>query len=467
MTKLQTEEIIMDSIEPDGQTNILLYILILIALILVNAFFAMSEMAIVSMNDSKIKKLAEQGNKKAQVLLKLTEQPSKFLATIQVGVTISGFLASAIAADTFAEQIVYALRNVSVNPALVRLVSLILITVILSYFTLVFGELVPKRLAFHYSEKIALFAARPLSALNKFGKPFVAVLSSSTNAVLRMLGINPDQKTDEVTEEEIRMMIDAGNESGHIEESDKDMLNNIFEFDDRTAEEVMTHRTEVTGIEQDALLDEIVAVALETGYSRIPIFEDDLDSIVGILYVKDLLKLVMRDPGAQFQIADYMREPLYVLESTNCKVLLKEFKDKKIQMAVVVDEYGGTSGIVTMEDLLEFIVGNIQDEYDDEEEEIYAVSEDRFIVDGLASLESVIKYFDLNIEDEDDFETIGGYVVSRLGHIPVEDEHPSIAVGSYLFTVLAMDERRIEKIAVDRQAAEQETITEEITAKES
>lgn len=429
--------------EPDG--GLWIYIILLLFLILTNAFFAMSELAVISLNDGKLKKMASNGDKKAKMLVKLTEEPSKFLATIQVGVTISGFLASAVAADTFTEYIVDFFRNYNVNPSTVKAISLVVITFLLSYFTLVLGELVPKRLAMQNYEKISFRVARLLSIIYKIEKPLVALLSASTNGILRLLGIDPNQRQEEVTEEEIRMMIDVGNESGTIEQSEKDMIHNIFDFDDRIVDEIMTHRTEITAIDIDTTLNEIIDIALEEGYSRIPVYDDDLDNIVGILYIKDLLKLVLEQSTENFRVTDYMRSALYIPETNRCKDLFQEFQKSKIQMAVIVDEYGGTSGIVTMEDLIESIVGNIQDEYDDEEEEITLISDNLYKIDGMFALDKIERIFNIRFsEDEDyDYDTISGYITGYLGRIPSKDEHPVVTVDNVDFTVLNVEEHRI------------------------
>ncbi|HBB28505.1 MAG TPA: HlyC/CorC family transporter [Clostridiales bacterium] len=429
--------------EPDG--GLWIYIILLLFLILTNAFFAMSELAVISLNDGKLKKMASNGDKKAKMLVKLTEEPSKFLATIQVGVTISGFLASAVAADTFTEYIVDFFRNYNVNPSTVKAISLVVITFLLSYFTLVLGELVPKRLAMQNYEKISFRVARLLSIIYKIEKPLVALLSASTNGILRLLGIDPNQRQEEVTEEEIRMMIDVGNESGTIEQSEKDMIHNIFDFDDRIVNEIMTHRTEITAIDIDTTLNEIIDIALEEGYSRIPVYDDDLDNIVGILYIKDLLKLVLEQSTENFRVTDYMRSALYIPETNRCKDLFHEFQKSKIQMAVIVDEYGGTSGIVTMEDLIESIVGNIQDEYDDEEEEITLISDNLYKIDGMFALDKIERIFNIRFsEDEDyDYDTISGYITGYLGRIPSKDEHPVVTVDNVDFTVLNVEEHRI------------------------
>lgn len=439
--------------DPDGG-SIWFYVILLIVLILVNAFFAMSEIAVISLNDAKLRRMAQNGNKKAKILTNMVGQPSKFLATIQVGVTLSGLLASAVAADTFAEYIVLAFGGTSINPGLIRGISLVVITIILSFFTLVFGELVPKRLAMNSSEKISFAIARPLQIIYTFEKPFVAFLSWSTNLVLKLFGVSAEQESEEVTEEEIRMMIDVGNENGSIEQADREMINNIFEFDDRTAEEIMTHRTEMTALPLTASLEECIHTAVETGYSRVPVYDEDLDDIVGILYIKDLLNLVLSSPPFEFKVENYMRQPLYVPETNRCKELFKELQEKKVQMAIVVDEYGGTAGLVTMEDLLESIVGNIQDEYDDEEEEVSQLSENVYLIDGLTQLEDVEKLFGIHFDGDGDYDTIGGYIIDELGYIPAADEHPSVTVGGITFTVMNVVERRIEKIRVERTAPE-------------
>ena len=250
------------------------------------------------------------------------------------------------------------------------------------------------------------------------------------------------------------MMIDVGHENGSIEQAHREMINNIFEFDDRTAEEIMTHRTEMTALPLTASLEECIHTAVETGYSRVPVYDEDLDDIVGILYIKDLLNLVLSSPPFEFKVENYMRQPLYVPETNRCKELFKELQEKKVQMAIVVDEYGGTAGLVTMEDLLESIVGNIQDEYDDEEEEVSQLSENVYLMDGLTQLEDVEKLFSIHFDGDGDYDTIGGYIIDELGYIPAADEHPAVTVGNVSFTVLDVVERRIDKIRVERTAPE-------------
>lgn len=421
------------------------YIILLIFLISTNAFFAMSEMAVISFNDNKLKKMATGGDKKARTLLKMLDEPSKFLSTIQVGVTISGFLTSAVAADTFADYIVKFLGNTGINPSTLRSISIVVITLLIAYISLIFGELVPKRLAIQNPEKVSYSITKPLSILYSILRPVVALLSFSTNGLLKLMGVDPTHKQEESTEEEIRMMIDVGNESGSIEQSEKDMIHNIFDFDDRVVDEVMTHRKEITAVNIESSLAEIIDIALEDGYSRMPVYSDDIDSIMGVLYIKDLLKLVMEQHTDNFDVRDYMRKTLYVPESTKCNSLFQEFQKTKIQMAIVVDEYGGTSGIVTMEDLIESIVGNIQDEYDDEEEDVTLISDNVYKINGMFALDKIEKIFNIKFEENEDYDydTISGYIVGSLGRIPTKGEQPVVTVDNIDFKVLDVEEHRI------------------------
>ncbi len=431
--------------DPDG----ILYIALLLILILTNAFFAGSEIAIIQVNDNRVQKLAEEGNKKARQLLKLVSEPSTFLATIQIGVTISGFLASAVAADSFAEPLTIALSSFLPLPAsVIKFITVILVTVILSYFSLVFGELVPKRIALQNPEKFAFSVVGALTMLYKVTRPFVWLLSRSTNGVVRLFGIDPNHEPDRVTEEEIRMLVDVGNEKGVIEESQKEMINNIFELDDITAAEIMTHRTDIQGVDVTDSIADVVSLAISEGYSRIPVYEDDLDNILGVLYVKDLLCLVGCKNSEEFTLRDFIRPALFVPESNHAKELFKEFQDKKIQFAVVIDEYGGTSGVITMEDLLEAIVGNIQDEYDNEEEDIRRVDDTTFTVDGATNIEELSDILDVALPDDGDYETIAGLIIDILGRIPGEDERPSVIVNNVEFTVLKVEDRRVASVKV-------------------
>lgn len=440
--------------DPGPALDIILKLVLLFVLIFFNAFFAMSEIAIISLNDTKMQKLAEEGNKKAKQIVKLTENPNRFLSTIQIGVTLAGFLASASASQNFANLIVNALKHtaiVNVIPeSVINGISVVLITIITSYFSLVLGELAPKRIAMQVPEKVSFKVVGILLFIAKITKPFVKVLSVSTNGVVRLLGFDPNADEENVTEEEIRMMVDVGGEKGVIEDSQKEMIDNIFEFDDLDAGDIMTHRTDMTAIEVSRSLEEVAELAIENGYSRIPVYEDDPDSIVGVLYAKDLLKYVGHNIPADLTISKVMRKALYVPETQSCGDLFKAMNDSHTQFAVVVDEYGGTAGIVTLEDVLESIVGNIQDEYDDEDEEIVQINETTFTIDGITDLDEVDELVGTKLP-EGDYDTLGGFVISLLGYLPSEsDPEPAVAEYENLrFTVLNFEDRRIGEIKVE------------------
>ena len=431
--------------------NIIVKLVILLVLILVNAFFAMSELAIISLNDNKIDKMAEDGNKKAKKIVKLTENSSKFLSTIQIGVTLAGFLTSASASTTFASMITDALRGTVVYNALgeglINGIAVVIVTIIMSYFSLVLGELVPKKIAMQVPEKISFKIVDILLLFSKLFAPLVKILSVSTNAVVRLLGFNPHADEETVTEEEIRMMVDVGGEKGVIEDVQKEMINNIFEFDDLDAGDIMTHRTDMVAVEVGDDLSEVVDTAVSEGYSRIPVYEDDQDNIIGIVYVKDLLAYVGKKLPAK-SLRDIMRTPMYVPESKICGDLFKEMTEKRTQMAVVVDEYGGTAGIVTLEDIVEAIVGNIQDEYDDEDEEISKINETTFTIDGMTNLEEVAELTGTELP-EGSYDTVAGFIIKELGLLPEEGKTYEVNYKNLKLTVLSVDERRIDKVRVE------------------
>jgi len=433
-----------------GSSNLLFYIVISILLIFVNGFFSASEMALVTLNDARLKIMAEDGNVKAKRILKLLNQPTKFLASVQVGVTLAGFLTSAVAADRFAEPIAGALHSVMgmLSYDLIHGVILVLLTVILAFLSIVFGEMVPKRIAMNNPERISFAFAPALLLFYRISTPVVFLLSKSTNGVLRLLGVNPNSQSEEVTEEEIMMMVDVGKENGVIEESQKDMIAGIFEFDDTTADEAMTHRTEVVALKADSSIDDVISCSIEEGYSRIPIYEDDLDNIIGVIYVKDLLKFVGKNIEENISIKDYIRPALYIPESIKLREVFTKLTENR--MPVVVDEYGGTAGIITMEDVLESIVGSMQDEYDNEEEEIAKVSDTVFTIEGTAPLDEVAKLLGIDVPDDVEYDTVGGFLTGLLERIPDPDEQPEIEFDYVKFTVLSVEDRRIAAIRAER-----------------
>lgn len=440
-------------------TSLILKIVLLLVLILVNAFFAMSEIAIISLNDAKLEKQAQEGNKKAKKLLKLTSNPSKFLSTIQIGVTLAGFLSSASASQSFVDMLSGGLEKISILTNIPSSVidgfSLVVITLITSYFSLVLGELVPKRVAMYNPEKISFRIAGVLTFVATVTKPFVKVLSLSMNGILRLMGIDPNAEPEEVTEEEIRMMVDVGGEKGVIEDTQKEMINNIFEFDDIDAGDIMTHRTDVSAVEINDPIQDVVEIAEKEGYSRIPVYEESLDNIIGIVYIKDLIGYIGSSMPKQESLRNIMREPYFVPESMKCGVLFQELTARRVQMAVVVDEYGGTAGIVTLEDLVESIVGNIQDEYDNEEEEFSVIDETTFTVDGTTSIDEVNEHVGVNLP-EDEYDTIGGFVISLLGYLPQDGEMNEVDYENLHFTILNLEDKRIGKLKVEILPVEDE-----------
>ena len=425
-------------------------LLLLMILIMLNAFFAASEIALISLNDNKIKLMADEGNKKAKLLIKILSEPSKFLATIQIGITLAGFLASAFAAESFAGRLVDLIKitQIPISENVLKTIAVIIITVILSYFTLVLGELVPKRLAMKKAEQISFLAVSPLNFLSAVTSPFVKLLTVSTNFIVRLLGVDPNVDDEQVTEEEIRMLVDVGKEKGTIDESEKEMINNIFEFDNKTVSEIMTHRTDIAGISISSSLKEIIDLVKRKKYTRFPVYEENIDNIIGVLNVKDLIQL-LDDNKQDFDLRKIIRQPYFVPASKKNDDLFKDLQSTKTHMAVAIDEYGGTAGIVTIEDLIEEIVGNIFDEYDEEEKEFEKLDENTFIINGATSLERVKDFLKVDLPIED-YETLSGFLIGQLGRIPAEEENPIIEFNGLVFKVEEIVEKRISKVKACR-----------------
>lgn len=416
-------------------------IFILLILILLNAYFAASEIAFISLNDAKIEKQAREGNKKAKQIEKMLKNPSKFLATIQIGITLAGFLSSAFASDAFADILAPALNNLfpMISVDVFRGISIIIITIILSFFTLVLGELVPKRLAMKYYEKIAFVTIGIIRAISIVTAPFVKILTVVTNFISKLFGISENEE-EIVTEEEIKMMIDEGEEKGTIEEDEKEMINNIFEFNDIAVSEVMTHRTDVYAIEINSNIDDIIKDLDEYKYSRIPVYEETIDDIKGILFVKDLLKYLHGKKPVK--IKNIMREAYFVSENKPINELFKDLQKNKMQMAIVIDEYGGTAGLVTMEDLLEEIVGNIFDEYDEIENDYTKIDNNTFLINGSVSINDLKKILQVEIP-EGDYDTLSGYLLELLGRVPEDDETPTIETEKVSYKIEEYEDKRI------------------------
>lgn len=394
-------------------------ILLQIILIALNAFFAATEIAVISLNEKKVRALAEDGNKKAVKMLKIIEEPTQFLSTIQIGITLAGFLGSAFAADNFAEVLSAAISkafNLSAdNTKIINTVAVVLVTLILSYFTLIFGELVPKRIAMKHKEKLANSVCGIISFLAAVLKPIIWFLTVSTNAVLRLVGIDPHEKEEPVSEEDIVLMLDAGADEGSLDHDDIEYIKNVFKLDKMTAEDVMTPRKSVISISYDASDKEILEIIEEESYSRIPVYEDNPDKIIGILHACDYL---LKRNEKNFDLKSILHTPVFVPETVSLDVLFKDMQTDHNHLAVVVNEYGETSGIVTMEDILEEIVGEIWDERDEEIDEFKKIGENTYKVLCTASLEDFREYFKLEDEEELDVSTVNGWITEITGIIP-------------------------------------------------
>ncbi|MBC8528460.1 HlyC/CorC family transporter [Christensenellaceae bacterium NSJ-44] len=428
-------------------------LLLQVVLIALNAFFAATEIAVISLNENKLRHQAEQGDKKAKQMLRMVQTPAGFLSTIQIGITLAGFLASAFAAENFSDKLVQFLVKdcgFTVLPEqTLDVISIIVITLILSYFTLVLGELVPKRVAMKRSEKVARAASGVIHFLSVVMKPIVWLLSVSTNGVLRLMRIDPAEKEEAVTEEEIRLMVDIGQERGTIAADEREMIDNIFEFNNTTAEEIMIHRTDMSVIGLDDTPADILALIEETGLSRFPVYGEDIDDIRGIVSTRQFL-LNQRHENP-LPLSKIMRPAYFVPESVRADILFREMQKTKTHLAIVVDEYGGTSGLVTMEDLLEEIVGNIYDEFDPQDvQELQPLAENLWRVSGGIDLESLGEALEMELPTEEEYDTLGGLVFSQLTAIPEDGSRVTVEVAGLHIEVEELIEHRVEWALVSK-----------------
>ena len=421
-------------------------IAVLVVLILLNAYFAASEIAFISLNDAKIEKQAKEGNKKAKQIYKMLKNPSKFLATIQIGITLAGFLSSAFASDAFADKLAPMLNNLlpMLGTDTWRTISIILITILLSFFTLVFGELVPKRLAMKYYEKVSFGTIGVIRGISFITAPFVKLLTFSTNVISKIFGVKENEE-EIVTEEEIKMMIDEGEEKGTIDQEEKELLNNVFEFNDTTASEIMTPRIDIFALKISQDLYEVLDELDDYKYSRIPVYEDTIDNIKGIILNKDILK-DLRDKK-KINIKKLIKEVHFVPESVPIDKLFRQLQRNKMQMAIVIDEYGGTAGLVTMEDILEELVGNIFDEHDEEELEYELIDENTYMVNGNISIGDLEKIIGIEISDGD-YETLSGYLLGKLEELPPEGEETIIEDGKLTYKIEEYEDKRIKRVKI-------------------
>lgn len=420
--------------------------LVLIAILTgINAFFSSAEMAIVSVNKTKIKLLSEEGDKRAKILEKLMNEPSSFLATIQVGITFASFFSSASAATGVSAEISKILSRY--NIPYINQISLIGITIILSYITLVFGELVPKRIALKKSEKKALSSARIIYFVSVIAKPFIKILSFSALVVLKLTKNDEEGIEEKVSEEEIRAMLSEGEEYGTIKEEEREMIDSVFEFNDIMAKEIMTSRKDTYMINIEDTYEEYMEQIFNLQYSRIPVYEGKIDNIIGILYLKDFLVEAKRVGFDNIDIRKILQAPKFIPENKRTNELFKELKKTRNHMAILIDEYGGFSGIVTMEDLIEEIMGDIEDEYDLEEPNIRKIDEKNYIVKGTYTIHEFNEFFDVELE-EGDYDTINGFMITKIGEIPDYDKEVVLDMDSFILEAIEIKERRIEKVKV-------------------
>lgn len=429
-------------------------LMMLALLIALNAFFAASEIAFISLNDAKIEKQAKEGNKKAKQIEKMIKSPSKFLATIQIGITLAGFLSSAFASDAFAEKLAPILYKIVpvVSLGVWKSVSIIIITIILSFFTLIFGELVPKRFAMKNYEKISFATIGIIRTISIITSPFVKFLTLVTNGVSKLFGVGENEE-ESVTEEEIKMMIDQGEEKGTIQEEERELINNVFEFNDITVSEIMRHRKDIFAVDINISSEELMQELSqeEYRYSRIPVYDETIDEIKGILYVKDILKNINKKT---FKVKNVMKDAYFVSQNRLINEVFKELQKNKKQIAIIVDEYGGTAGLITMEDILEELVGDIFDEYDEEEKEYERIDSNTYLLSGSMTINDVNKILDAKIP-EGDYDTISGYLQDKLGRIPEEEELPTIDTETVTYKIEEYEDKRILKVKACKNNTEE------------
>jgi len=429
-------------------------ILILVVLTLISGILSSSEIAVSSANRNRVKMLAEAGDKKAERLLKVMDEPNSFFATTQLYITFIAFFAGAFAANAFTDPLVaWAVRvGVPISEGAMEPVVFIVITALLTYLTLIFGELVPKRIALQHAIPFALRAIYLLRVLAILALPFVKLLSVSARLILRLIGIRGEKPEEDVTKEELLLMVESSSEHGNIAESEQGMIENIFAFDTITAEEICTHRVDVIALSIDAEFHAVVQLFIDENYSRVPVYEESLDHILGILHAKDVMHYMATHPDhADFDLQALLREPYFIPSSKKTGELFQEMRKDRIYMAVVIDEYGGTMGIVTMEDLVEEIVGSIQDEYDtDELPDIVPLDENSFEIQGSAYLETVQDFFEVELPI-DEYETLSGFLVGVLGYIPGEDEKPEVQFAGLSFQIEDIQEKRVVTARVTRE----------------
>ena len=425
-------------------------LLVIAVLVLLNAVFVAAEIALVTVRRTRVDQLVEEGRRGARRVRALTEQPGRFLAVIQLGITFIGFLAAAFAGSSMTQGLRDVFRAAPAIAPYADVLALLIVTALLSFVTIVFGELVPKTLALAHPERFALSLARPVDFMGRVLRPIVWVLERVTEAVNRLLGVG-DTDQHQISTEELKLLVERGGEQGILEAEEEQMINAVIELGDRRVHEVMVPRIAIVALPATATLPDAIDRIIDQGHSRVPVYEESVDEVVGILYAKDLLPFLKDGTEERTSVRALLRTPVFVPESMSIDDLLHEFQRRKVHIAIVLDEYGGTAGLVTIEDLLEEIVGEIQDEYDVHEEPmIERLSEDEARVDGRAAVDDLAELWDtqLGLEDEDEYDTVGGLIYHRIGGVPNPGDE--IHVDGLHLTVESTDGRRVGKVLVRR-----------------
>lgn len=430
--------------DPESQ-QIILQLILIVVLTMLNAFFASAEMALVSLNKNRVKSQAETGDKKAVMLAKLVDDPSKFLATIQVGITLAGFFSSASAATSIATR----LESVFGGSSFAKELSIIVVTIVLSYITLVFGELYPKRLALQKSEKIARVSVRPIMAVGVVLRPFVKFLSFSTDILVKLTRMEKNTDNEKMTREEMQLLIETGRRDGVIEVEELQMLRGVFEMDNKYAREVMVPRTDAFMIDAETESEELCDALLSENFSRVPVFTGDQDSVLGILHMKDFFAEARKSGFENIDVKALVKDAYFAQETMFIDDLLKNMQRTRNQMAILMDEYGGVAGIVTVEDLLEEIVGEIDDENDVFSDEVKKIDETTFIVEGRMPLDDFNEMFHVELPSRG-VDTVAGFVLTLTGTIPEEDDKVVVEYGTLRFTVEEMNDARLVSVRVEK-----------------
>jgi putative hemolysin len=425
-------------------------ILFLAFLTLLEGFFVAAEIALVSVRRSRIDQLVEENHPAARRVRKLIDDPGRFLAVSQLGLTLIGFFASAFAAVSLVDNLATLLENLGIEASSAESAALITVTIILALFTIVFAELIPKAIALGSPERFALILSRPIDVLAQLLGPVVTILNGITRWVARSMGVEMNQEA-AISAEELRLIVERGGEQGVLEAEEEQMINAVIELGERRVHEVMVPRVAMAALPDDATLEQAIDLVVEVGHSRIPVFHDTIDEIVGILYAKDLLPFLKSDAGPRAGLRKLLRPPVLVPESMTVDDLLHEFQRRKVHIAIVLDEYGGTAGLVSIEDLLEEIVGEIQDEYDVEEPMVDRLSDHEARVDGRADVDELLELFDLDLklEDAEEYDTVGGLIYHRVGGVPQPGD--IVEVDGLRLTVESTDGRRVGKVLVARR----------------